>query len=118
MNEVKILICGKEYKIRTAEDPQYVAGLARIIEQKINEAVGGGCSPYAASIMVALSLIDDLQKANQQLDSIRSETKEYVDEAGKIRIERDTSLKEIEALKAKIVQLENIVKLKQLKESI
>lgn len=118
MNDVKLMICGKEYKLRTAEDPNYVFNLGRLLEQRINEIVSTGCSPYTASTMVALSLLDDLNKANQRLENIRSETKEYVDEAGKVRIERDTALKEIEALKAKIVQLENIVKLKQLKESI
>ena len=40
------------------------------------------------------------------------------DEAGKNRIERDAAVKEIEALKAKIVQLENMVKLRQLSDSI
>ena len=62
--------------------------------------------------------LDDLNKANKRLDSIRDQSKEYVDEAGKSRIERDASLKEIEVLNSKIVQLENMVKLKQLKDSI
>ena len=48
----------------------------------------------------------------------RDKKKEYVDEAGKNRIERDAAVKEIEALKAKIVQLENMVKLRQLSDSI
>ena len=47
-----------------------------------------------------------------------NENKEYVDEAGKSRIERDAALKEIEVLKSKIDQLENLMKLKQLKDSI
>ena len=46
------------------------------------------------------------------------EKKEYVDEAGKARIERDLALRENESLKAKIAQLENIVKLKSLKDSL
>ncbi len=119
-NDVKVIICGKEYKIKTSESPNYVYALARALESKINEIMnsGSGSSPYTASIMVALSLLDDLNKANQRLDNIRSQTKEYVDEAGKTRIERDSAQKEIEVLKSKIVQLENMVKLKQLKDSI
>ncbi|MCM1006703.1 MAG: cell division protein ZapA [Ruminococcus flavefaciens] len=120
LNDVKVIICGKEYKIKTSESPNYVYALARALESKINEIMnsGSGSSPYTASIMVALSLLDDLNKANQRLDNIRSQTKEYVDEAGKTRIERDSAQKEIEVLKSKIVQLENMVKLKQLKDSI
>ncbi|MDE7226686.1 MAG: cell division protein ZapA [Ruminococcus sp.] len=120
INDVKVIVCGKEYKIRTAETPNFVYSLARSLESNINDHMnsGSGTSPYTAAIMVSLSILDDLNKANQRLEDIRSQTKEYVDEAGKSRIERDSAVKEIEALKAKIVQLENMVKLKQLKESI
>ncbi len=120
LNDVKVIICGKEYKLKTAESPNYVFSLARSLEGKINELMnsGSGTSPYTAAIMVALSLLDDLNKSNQRVENIRTQTKEYVDEAGKNRIERDAAVKEIEALKAKIVQLENMVKLKQLKDSI
>lgn len=120
LNDVKVVICGKEYKLRTAESPNYVYSLARALESRINEHMnsGSGTSPYTAAIMVALSVLDDYNKANQKLDDIRSQTKEYVDEAGKSRIERDSAQKEIEALKAKVVQLENMIKLKQLKDSL
>ncbi len=120
LNDVKVIICGKEYKIKTSESPNYVFTLARALESKINEIMnsGSGSSPYTASIMVALSILDDLNKANKKLDNIRDQTKEYVDEAGKTRIERDSAQKEIEVLRSKIVQLENMVKLRQLKDSI
>ena len=120
LNDVKVNNCGKEYRLKTSESPNYVYSLGRVLEAKINEIInsGSGSSPYGASIMVALSLLDDLNKANQKLDSIRNQTKEYVDEAGKTRVERDAAQKEIEVLKSKIVQLENMVKLKQLKDSI
>ncbi len=120
LNDVKVIICGKEYKLRTAETPNYVFALARSLESRINELMnsGSGSSPYTAAIMVALSLLDDLNKSNQKLDNIRTQTKEYVDEAGKSRIERDAAQKEIEVLRSKIVQLENMVKLRQLKDSI
>lgn len=117
-NEVKVIICGKEYKLRTAESPNYVFSLARALESRINAMSNSGTSPYSAAIMVALSLLDDLNKANEKLDGIRDQSKEYVDEAGKSRLERDAALKEIEVLKSKIVQLETVSKLKQLKDSI
>ena len=55
-NEVKVTICGKEYKLKTSESPNYVFALARALESKINEIInsGSGSSPYGASIMVVL----------------------------------------------------------------
>ena len=119
LNDVKVVICGKEYRLQTAESPNYVFSLARSLEAKINSmTASSGTSPYTASIMVALSLLDDLNKANQRLENIADQTKEYVDEAGKNRIALEAALKDKEVLKSKINQLEGIVKLRQLKESI
>lgn len=120
LNDVKVIICGKEYKLKTSESPNYVFALARALESRINDLMnaGSGSSPYSASIMVALSALDDLNKANLRLDNILNQTKDYVDEAGRARIERDEALKEVEVLKSKITQLENMIKLKQLKDSI
>ena len=76
LNDVKVIICGKEYKLKTSESPNYVFALARALETKINDIMnsGSGSSPYTASIMVALTVLDDLNKANQHLDSIRNQT--------------------------------------------
>ena len=73
-NEVKVIICGKEYKLRTSESPNYVFALARSLEAKIDSITNSasGSSPYTAAIMVALSLLDDLNKANQRIDNISS----------------------------------------------
>ena len=38
--------------------------------------------------------LDDVNQANQRLDNIRNQSKEYVDEAGRVRIERDAAQKE------------------------
>ena len=120
LNDVKVIICGKEYKLKTSESPNYVFALARALEAKINATLNSksGSSPYDAAIMVALSLADDLNKANQHLDNIRNQTTESVDEAGKSRIELDSALKEIEVLKSKNAQLENAMKLRQLGDKL
>lgn len=72
--------------LQTAESANYVIGLARTLENRISEVSGSNSStsPFAAAIMVALSTLDDLNKATQRLDALREQAKEYVDEAGKI----------------------------------
>lgn len=109
LNRVKFIICGKEYMLQTEEPPSYVYGLAKILEKRMNEISSGNSSisQYSAAVMVALSALDDLSKSQSNVESIRTQAKNYVDEAGKARIERDVALKEIELLKAKIEQLEN-----------
>ena len=119
LNKVKVVICGKDYVMQTAEAPTYVYGLARKLEGKINDMTDNlGVSQYSAAIMVALSTMDDLSKANARLDQICDQSKEYVDDAGRARIERDAALKEVEMLKSKVAQLENTLKLKKLKDTI
>ena len=119
MNKVKVVICGKDYVMQTAEAPNYVYGLARTLENKITDSMDRlGVSQYNAAIMAALSALDDLNKANKRLEEISAQTKEYVDEAGRARLERDAALKEMEVMRSKIEQLENSLKLKRLAESI
>ena len=66
MNKVKVVICGKEYCLQTEEEPTYVYALARKLEKNIAEIVGNNTniSVYSASVMIALSTLDMLNKCN------------------------------------------------------
>lgn len=120
MNRVKVVLCGKEYVLQTEDAPSYVYQLAKSLEKRISDITENNprVSAHSAVMMVALSTMDELTKANNSVEVIRSQVKEYVDEAGKARLERDAALREIDILKAKIEQLENLLKLKALKDSI
>ena len=118
LNKVKVVILGKEYVLQTEEAPNYVYGLARELEAQIKNSMEKGASQYTAAVMAALSAMDDLRKSQERLDQIADQSKEYVDDAGRARIERDAALKEIEALRSKVAQLENSLRLKKLKDTI
>ncbi|MGN1048836.1 MAG: cell division protein ZapA, partial [Eubacteriales bacterium] len=104
MNRIKVNICGKEYSLKTAENASYVLELARELENKINSMVdsGNGVSVQTAAILIALSAMDDARKANESVDNIRTQIKQYVDEAAKAMLERDEALKDKESLKSKL----------------
>ena len=89
MNRIKVTICGKEYSLKTAENASYVLNLAAELESKINNMVnsGNGVSVQTAAILIALSDMDDANKANQSVDNIRTQIKQYVDEAAKAMLE-------------------------------
>ncbi|MDE7122709.1 MAG: cell division protein ZapA [Oscillospiraceae bacterium] len=116
MHRIKVMICGKEYSMQTKEKPDYVYGLARTLEAKITDSMDKKkVSQYNAAVMAALSVLDDLQKANAQIQEISDQMKLYVDEAGQARMERDTAMKEIRLLRARVEQLEMAEKKKNLK---
>ena len=109
MNKVKVVICGKEYTLHTDEEPSYVYALARKLEKNIAEIVGGNfnISVYSASVMIALSTLDEMNHCNEDNDNLRTQLKAYADEASKARLERDSALREIETLRNRIAELEN-----------
>lgn len=116
MNKVKIVILGKDYTLQTEEPSNYVYGLARMLETQMKNKMELGASQYNAAIMTALSAMDDLNKSIARLDEITEQAKYYVDEAGKIRIERDAIIKENDVLKSRIAELENEIRLLKLKD--
>ena len=110
-NKVKVVICGKDFMLQTAESANYVIGLARTLENRISEVSGSNSStsPFAAAIMVALTMMDDINAVNQQLDQLRAQSKMYVDEAGKTRLERDAVMAENQQLKERLAALEKTI---------
>ena len=120
MNKVKVTICGKEYALKTEEAPNYFILLGRKVENTINQmtAQSDSLSVQSAAVLAALSAFDEAQKANESIDNIRTQIKEYVDDACKARSERDAALKETEALKARITELENALRIEEMKNTI
>ena len=114
LNKVKVVICGKDFTLQTAESSNYVFGLARTLESRITEITdaNSSASPFTAAIMVGLATLDDL---NAKLDSIRDQSKEYVDEAGKTRLERDAAMQQVEVLKSRVAELERELREKNAK---
>ena len=75
-------------------------------------------SVQSAAILVALQAFDEAQKANDSIDNIRTQIKEYVDDACQARLERDEAVKNEKALLARISALENELQIKKMKAEI
>ena len=75
-------------------------------------------SVQSAAILVALQAFDEAQKANDSIDNIRTQIKEYVDDACQARLERDEAVKNEKALLARISALENELQIKKMKSDI
>ena len=81
---------------------------ARKLEKNIAELVGVNVnqSVYSASVMIALSTLDEMNRCNEDNDNLRLQLKDYADEASRARLERDSALREVELLKNRIAELE------------
>lgn len=120
MNKVKVTICGKEFSLKTDDAPSYFIGLAKKVDTEIYKMASSAdnISVQSAAILVALQAFDEAQKANDSIDNIRTQIKEYVDDACQARLERDEAVKNEKALLARISALENELKIKKMKNDI
>ena len=120
MNKVKVTICGKEFSLKTDDAPSYYINLAKKVDTEIYRmaASADNVSVQSAAILVALQAFDEAQKANDSIDNIRTQIKEYVDDACQARLERDEAVKNEKALLARISALENELQIKKMKADI
>lgn len=120
MNKVKVTICGKEFSLKTDEAPSYFTQLAKKVDTEIYKMASSAdnISIQSAAVLVALQAFDEAQKANDSIDNIRTQIKEYVDDACQARLERDEAVKNEKALLARISALENELQIKHMKNEI
>ncbi len=119
-NRVTITICGKEYTLQTDESPDYVRQLAARLDRRISDMMETSdvISLSSAAILVGLSLMDDSYKTTSNIDNIRGEIRNYVEEAGKARAEADDLRRQLEEKDREIDLLQTELGLKQLRLDI
>lgn len=108
MNKVKVKIYNREYTLQTDETPEYTINLAKKLDAQMSEMIKNrsAASIVDASILIALSALDECQKLNDNIDNIRTQIKDYVDDAGEARLKCDELQKQNRELKARIYELE------------
>lgn len=107
MNRVKVKIYNREYALQTDESPEYTTMLAKKLDEKIDTMMSGAQanSLVDALILISLSALDVSQKANDNIDNIRTQIKDYVDEAAQARLKVEKLQRENADLKQEIEKL-------------
>lgn len=122
MNRIKVVICGKEYFLKTEEDASYIYNLAKALDKKINSIMNSAnVSSQSASVMLSLTLLDDLKRVDKELNNAKqtiADMQETISSVDYIKQERDDALKEVKRLNTRIKELENSIKLKDLEKVI
>ena len=102
--KVRIVVCSTEYTVITEDSPEYLQSLAAELDKTLRSLVEGSTriSTTQASVLLALHYLDESKKAEQSTDNIRSQLKEYLQDAAKARIEADDTRRENERLRSEI----------------
>lgn len=88
-HRVTVTVGGLEYNLLADDDPQYVKKAADLVNRKLVEIeeAGSNLSALTATVMAAMNLADDYYKAQDSSESLRSQIREYADEAAALRQE-------------------------------
>ncbi|WP_124100291.1 cell division protein ZapA [Ruminococcus sp. Marseille-P6503] len=114
-NEVTVKIFNREFRLLTDETKEYTDRLASELNRKMAELIKAKptLSLQDAAALICLECCDELTKARQSIENIRSQIKDYVDDAGEARTAADEAQKELRTLRERVAQLEKEVKLRK-----
>lgn len=100
-NKVKLTIRGVNYYINTDESVEYTEELGRKIDRRLSDLLDGGLrlSVNQATVLVSLEMADALSKTLDEVDSLRNQMNEYLEDSAKAKSERDYYKRELERIK-------------------
>ena len=96
-NMLNVKIQRKTYTLMTEESEDYTSALANSLDRRINECIkkNPSLSTVDSAFLTAFECLDELNKANSNIENIRTQIKDYVDDA-------NASRKEVEKLTAQL----------------
>ncbi len=95
--KIKINIAGTPYNILTDNEPGYALKLSREIDSKITEVMNSGrfVSSAQATVITLLEYADSLAKTSKELEDLKKQLKENLEDAAQAKSERDMLKREI-----------------------
>jgi len=92
--KIKVKIYGKEYSIKSTEEPEYVEEIARYVDSKMMEVdrSGNPSNPVQVAVLAAMNITDELFAERNR----ESKTESNLDERSKDLAERISSVLEPE----------------------
>ncbi len=113
-NKVKLIIGNAEYTLLTEDDTKYVTELGKEVDNALHSIMkeNARVSTTQAAILLALDYADKFKKATDSSDNLRSQIKDYLDDAANAkskadwaRHEAENAKRELEAAKLEIERL-------------
>ena len=105
--KIKLTICGANYVVMSEESEEYIQELAARLDEDMNNLMSNmpSASVTAAAIVTALGYLDELNKAENGADNMRSQIKDYLEDAAKAKLAAEQARREVERLQKEVLRL-------------
>ena len=104
-NRVVVNICGEEYTFVAEESASYMQRVGTYVGDKMSEVLSSAkVGRTDAAVLTAANIADELFKAQEANQQLRSQIKGYLDEAGKAQAEVSELKREIFRLQQRLDQ--------------
>ena len=103
-NRIRLNICGAEFALTSDDSESYIHAIAEEVEAGITELVEKNphISITTAGIISALNYCDAKHKAEDAADNLRSQIKDYLEDAAKAKLAAEEARREVERLRREI----------------
>lgn len=103
-NKIRFAICGTEYVISTTDTEEYVLSLAEKLDGDMSRMLAESptASVTTACVITALTYLDEMRKATSGADNMRSQIKDYLEDAAKAKLAAEEAHREVERLRREI----------------
>lgn len=104
INRVKIEIQGSKVVIATPESEEYVLSLGEEIDSQVSELMKSDdrLSLHECLMLCCINYLDNYRKSEKNVDRMRGQITEYLEDAAKARIELDEIKRENEKLRRQL----------------
>lgn len=111
LNKVRFVVCGSQYVVATAEDENYVQGLADRLDKDMQAVMEASpsASVAMAAVVTAMDYLDEMQKASNGADNMRGQIKDYLEDAAKARMEAEDARRDAERMRRQLEDLQKKV---------
>ena len=105
MKKITVSIAGTPYTLVTDNDPEYAVTVAQQAEDMIQSIMEKGVAPSQATVLALLEYADTAAKLSAEVESLKSQMKEYLADAAQAKAERDLAKRELAKAKKGSVEV-------------
>lgn len=85
---ITVTVGGNEYRLLSSENDEYTRKVAAHVDSKIAEILHGtNFSIIDAAILAGINIADEYYKVLDTADNLRTQLKDYLEEAGRMKME-------------------------------